>query len=666
MPESSGVGNLASLKEGEILLPAYLLRQEGGIFVDLARFPVGGGFVQFIDRVFGNGMRFLNLDYRLMVALLYDYDAVLDEAGIDARLKLASGIVPFPAERKALYKGVKTDAAFQRAEYFFETVTIDVVTEEPVYGEPGPDGEAPLLGMKQKTETQPTRLDLDEFIADMWLKGVRFGIDVETVARVIARGETGRLQVAAQLDAQPGSDAEIEEATSVLHRDNSPKIMLNGKADLRKFQNRFPQIERGLPLLRKKPRVLGKHGYKVNGAVIEPEIPKDLDITPLAGPGTHIERIDGVEHIVSDREGFLSLDTASNLVSITEKIENKGGVSIKTTGDISLAGAFIEHGEVQEGRSVEGKDMTFHDSVYGNLLSHGGVIRLESNLSNASAISKGGDVTLNGRAFNSVIEAWEGTVSAKYVESCIVMAETVEIERAVNCEIIADKIWIEQSEGCAVAGKDIHIRHSTECRGKQTVVSVLLPDIAKLDAMLRQLYQALADCQKVIEEKERENAKIRTNPEVAKYLTLQVNIRQGVVKLTEAHLDNWKRMQERFAKVERALAALDADKQVQLEKIKALRDENAHLLEMRGKRSSGICCKLDEVSGDTLVRGIFAQDGLAEFQKISHVEIRNRLRDAAFQKERIFSGSGGELDWHYELPEIEGAPDIDTFKLSPG
>jgi len=654
MAEQSKIGNLVDLKEGEILLPAYILKRADGILVDLSRFPVGGGFIQFIDRMFGDGARFLDLDYRLLMDLLFDYDSILDKHGIAAKLRLAQDIVPFLANRKALYRGVKVDSKHEKAEYFFEPVTLEVVTKVPVYSEANADGEKSILSYTDEVEMLPTKLDIDEFIADMWLKGVRFGINVETIANVISNDEMGRMKVAVQLDPVDGIDAEVEEACSVLHRDNSPKILRNGKADLSKFQNRFPQIESNVRLLKKKPRVLGKLGHKVNGTEIEPAIPKDLDIFPLAGTGTRIEMLDGDEYILSDRDGFLSIDMHSNTISITEKIENKGGISAKTTGDLSLSGSeFVEHGEVQEGRSVEGKSMTFLSDVYGNIISTGGQILFEQNLSNGSAKSIGGSVTSNGRAFNSVIEAWEGKVSLKYAESCVILGESVEIEHAVNCEIIADKIYIEAVEGCGIVGKDAHIKTSNSCRGKQTIICMLLPDLSKLNAQIQQVMAAIVACKKIIAAKEQTLAQIKSDAEVAKYLTLAANIKQGVVKLTEAHRENWQKMMARFAKVDNALNTLAVEKQRQLDKIKSLQEDNAHFFEERGKIGSGVQCVIEEVTGDTMVRSVSARNGVAEFRKSKISEVKAYVRAQGQLKERIFSGSRGNLDWNYELPEVE-------------
>ena len=634
-------------------MPEYLLRQQGGIFVNLSLFPAGGGFAEFLERLFAAGARFHDLDYSLFTDLLYNYDAVLDAYGTGAKVKLAADIVDFLPRRKALYKAVKMDAESKHAEYLFEPVQIEVEVEMPVYGEPGADGVTPIIGSARKWELKPTKLDLDEFIADMWMKGVRFGIDVEAVADAISRGDATRMDVAFQRDATEGSDAEIEEASDALRRDNSPKRLPNGQADLRRFQNRFPQIAMGARLLKKKKRVLGKPGFKVSGAKIEPPLPADFDLLTLAGEGTRVENQGTNEFIVATRDGFLSLDVATNHIAVTEKIENKGGVSAKTTGDLSLAGDdFIEHGEVQEGRVVEGKNMTFHSDVYGEIVSHGGFILLERNLSNGRAISRGGGVTSNGRMLNSVIEAWDGIVTAKYAEGCLIMGTSVAVERAVNCEIVATDIQIGSAEGCGIAGKRIRISSSSERRDKQTIVSMLVPGLTQIDAQINQVRRAIAECRQVIIAKEQELAQIRANEEVAQYLALEASIGQGSVKLTTAQHENWQKMTAKFATTRRAMDRLGKEKQEQSERIVAFEQEQKHLLAERERSGADIHCDIAEVSGDTRVRTMVSYNGVAGLQQVAASDLRIRLREQGFPLEQVFMASEGTLAWVYELPEI--------------
>ncbi|MDO8991115.1 MAG: FapA family protein [Sideroxyarcus sp.] len=637
----------------EVVLPGYLLRQQDGIFVDMSQFPVGSGFLGFVDRLFSEGWRFQGLDYSLLTDLLYDRDAALDAHGSAAKVRLALDIVDFPPLRKALYKAVKVDAESKLAEYLFEPVFLEAVSEQPVYGEPGADGVALVVGAERKTELVPTSLDPDEFIAEMWLKGVRYGIDVAAVAGVISRHETARIEIARYLDATEGSDAEIEEASDALRRDNSPKRLANGKADLRRFQNRFPQISGGSRLLKKKKRVLGKPGFKVSGAIIEPPIPADFDLLTLAGEGTRVENQGVNEFIVATREGFLSLDVATNHISVTEKIENKGGVSARTTGDLSLAGdEFIEHGEVQEGRVVEGKNMTFRSAVYGEIVSHGGLILLEGNLSGGSARSRGGTITSNARAFNSVIESWEGGVTVKYAESSLIMGETVNVERAVNCEIIATRVEIGSAEGCGVAGKVIRIASSSACRDKETIVSMLVPSLLTMDAQIRQVQKSIADGEQAVADKEQQLARIKEDGEVGKYLALAASIETGSVKLNPVQQANWHKMSDRFAATNAAMKKLDVEMRELSQRIVSFGQELAYLMQARERSGEGIDCAIAAVAGDTRVRTMVAYNGTSEFAKLNTAELRARLREQGFPPEQVFTGDEGSFDWHYELPPI--------------
>jgi len=124
--------------------------------------------------------------------------------------------------------------------------------QEPVYAEPtrtqrlsGTESEAAIIGYTAKIKSEPTKLDFDEFVAAMWLQGIKFGIDSNAVRQAISGDKLLRMPVAAYLEPTPGRDAEIKEMCAELHRDNSPKMLLNGKADLGAFKNRFPRFQRG-------------------------------------------------------------------------------------------------------------------------------------------------------------------------------------------------------------------------------------------------------------------------------------------------------------------------------------------------------------------------------------------------------------------------------------
>jgi hypothetical protein len=90
----------------------------------------------------------------------------------------------------------------------------------------------------------------------MWGKGIRFGIDIAAV-RARSRPASERVMVASRLEPVPGIDAHIIEVSDDIHRSDAPRQLANGKLDLMCFQNRFPQIQKGVRLLQKLPRVVG-------------------------------------------------------------------------------------------------------------------------------------------------------------------------------------------------------------------------------------------------------------------------------------------------------------------------------------------------------------------------------------------------------------------------
>lgn len=637
-------------------LPACLIREAGGIFVDMSVFPVGGGFEKAIDKLFGDGARFAGLDYRLLTELLYEFDDVIAQYGMSAKLRLAGDVVAFSPGRKALYKAVKKDADNSSAEYLFEPVSIKVVVEEPVYGEPDAEGVAPVVGMTRSEVLKPTRLEVDEFVADMWSKGIRYGVDVKVVAEAIKSGGAARMIIANQREETEGQDAEIEEASSVLHRDNSPKALVNGKVDLRRFQNRFPQIAKGDRLLKKKASVPGRMGHKVDGEPILPESPIDeVDLFAMAGPGTHVAVQDGCEYIIASHDGFLSLDIKSNHISVTDTIENKGGISLRTTGDLVLTGNdFIEHGEVQEGRVVEGKNMTFRSDVYGDVVSNGGFILLEGNLSGGSAKVIGGDVTSNGRAFNSVIDARSGQITLQYAESCLVMGKSVVIERAVNCDIVAQSVQIGSAEGCGIAGRNIQISSSSACRAKETLVSMAQPDLSALDEKINQINKAIDDCNKAVEVKDQQMAQLKSDAEFAKFLAMAASIRQGKIQLNAAQQEGWQKMTAKFAKPMSLGGRFNTEKQELASRVQAFGHEKSHLLDERAKTCTGIRCEIEQIEGDTMVQSMIVD--IEAFQARNVKEIRLRLREHGVEGRRIFTDDTGSFSWKYEaVAPVENA-----------
>lgn len=643
-------GDSSDTPQEEVMLPGFVFSRPEGIIIDLrALMLVEGGFELFVDRLFAGGMRFSGLDYAAFLKLLYDADWLAAMQGKCTEAKIAAKITRFLPQRQALYRAVKLLEGGNRAEYVFEPVSLEEAYEEPVYGDPGEDGIRPVTGYLSKTRQVPTKLDFDEFVADMWLKGVKFGIDADIVRQAIASGKSGCMTIAWHLEPTAGRDAEILEICPDLRRDNSPKILRDGKADLRVFKNRFPQTAKGKRLLKKVPRVLGKAGYKVTGDVIEPKIPKDVDLYALALVGTGVEQAADGEYIVSMIDGFIVRDEHSNNISVTEKIETTGGVSAKTTGDLELsADEFIEHGEVEGGCTVKGKHMTFLSDVFGNVISRGGNIFIAGNVAGGRIESQGGNVSLGKGVSRAMVCAREGEVTVHYCELSTIIGKIVRIERAVNCEIIADEVIIDVIEGCLIAAEKIKITSADECRGRESLVTVLIPDLSGFDQRIATLQKRIVEAQENSKTKVQEIESLKSDQEFAKYLALHERIKSGAIKLTTEQAGNWRKLVEKNAKAANQIAKLNAEISALDLSVKESEEELASATRERDAMGGDISCVIDKITGQTTGQTMKSTNGADIFAGMPGSDIRAILQKVDSNKARIFSEDSGSVGWKFK------------------
>lgn len=646
---SDAIGNLASLAEGEILLPPFVSRSAGGICIDARNAGSAGVIAQFIDRVYASGAYFVDLDYGTLSALLYPRNASGDIAPPPlpaAPQRIAAAIRRLDPERKALYKNVKiTDGC---VEYIFEPVAIERIVEKPIYGETDAEGNPVQTGTDREVILEPAKLDADEFVAAMWQKEVRYGLDIGAIRAAIAATGAQRVTIARQTESKPGEDATLAEQTSALHRDDSPHILPNGKIDLNQFKNRFPQITAGEALLKKVARRFGLLGFEIDGTPIEPAIAKDFDINDLAGPGTRVERRADGEYVVAATDGFLNIDVASHQISITAKIINRDGISLRTTGDLSLTGAeFEEHGEVQERRVVEGKHMSFHADVFGEISSQGGRVHLLAGLAGGKIRNSGGSVQIDKRAAQAVIEARDGTVAITQAENSVIIAGKITIARAMGCDIVGDDIEIEEALACTVVGRRVRIAKAGARRNIDTLVSLCLPDLSSLDkaiaetrAEIKRLAEEAAMQQKTLDA-------LAATPELRNFLAIEARIRTGTVKLNDAQQTQWRAAAQKLAKPLQDMRGLREAGVRLAAKQSACAAQLADLQKQRAEAGTDIRCEIAEINGDVVVRTVKVPPFGPLFPTLQASETKHKLRDGRDTVTRLFSGDAGEFSWAF-------------------
>jgi uncharacterized protein (DUF342 family) len=601
-------------------LPAAIVKRGDGIYFSTDAAAVG--CLAAVSQVFMSSAYFAGLDYAVFSKMLYNVGPDLPEnLRNKPLLRFADSIEPFHAPRRALYKNVKIING--EAEYYFEPVFFEVPDMPP----------------------QPARLNFDEFVADMWVKGIRFGIDAPAVRDVIGTGRLARIVVARRLNALPGKDASIAEVSQDLHRSNAPLQKADGKLDWQTFQNRFPQVKPNVKLLRKVPRTPGVRGYELSGLVLEPPVPKDIELTTVAGEGTVIENLKDGEYLVSAVEGFLSLDPGTKRLSIGPKIISREGVSARTTGNLQLTGEYEEFGDVQEQRSVEGGNITIHGDVFGNIISRGGDIVLSKNLMGGTATNADGAIRVQGVASGAVLQTKRGEIALARAESCIITGTRVVIGEASNCEIIAEEVVIKVAEGCAIAARKIEIVHAGPRKQNEMLLYALVPDTAKFDKKIAELQPKVQQAAREADARKAEMDAITGQTEVRNYLTLATRVRKREVMLTPEQEPLFHKMAEAVGPLLRQVAKISLKVKAAQVQMEQAQEEVNQVQRQKSAVQRGSRCVVELLTGDVLLRTMSFVPGEAPPYDRPAKEVKAKVRTAVPGMTVLHSGPVGPINW---------------------
>ena len=602
-----------------------IVRRADGVYADPG--VLSTTFTAAIDGIFSSDSYLVDLDYGVLQRMLYGIGPELRRGAGDVMVRLAAAIAPFDPQRRPLYKAVKLGSGL--AEYYFEPV----VMTDPA----DPDG----FGV-------PATLSVDEFVADMWSKGVRFGIDIDAVRRAIDSGKAERTTVARRLEPVPGMDAQIVEVSSDLHRSDAPRQLANGKLDLMAFQNRFPQIQQGVRLLKKVPRTDGEKGFELNGQAIVPAPGREVELSPLAGPGTEVALTPDGEFLVSNQAGFLNVDGKTHQLSVDDKIVSRDGVSSRTTGNLQLTGDYEEFGEVQEKRVIEGEGITIHADVFGNIVSRGGTITLNSNLVGGSAHNARGDIRIKGVASGAIVQTSVGEVVMQRAESCVISGTRVTIEHAANCEIMADEVVIGVAEGCAIGARKVTIETGGPRKQAEMQIFALQPDSGRLDEAILSMQEKVALFARQLSARRAELEALTGQPDVRKYVMLASKIRKKELTLTADQLPQFQKLATAVGPALKAIAKVSLDVKAAETEQQAAIDLVGHLQQERKECAGASTVLVHMVSGDTTLRSITYQLDGSTLYDLPSKDIKARLRTNTEGSEILLTAEEGKIEWRSE------------------
>ncbi|WP_166642291.1 flagellar assembly protein A [Paludibacterium purpuratum] len=603
-------------------------------------------FCDFIERVVTAGYYLNEIDYPAFLELISRYapEILATRASVSLQkigvVRFAGSIQLFPPERSALYRN--PFLADESAEYLFEPVMMEKTISVPIY-EKLEDGTENAIGLEEKVVQVKTTLNFDEFVAAMWLKGIRFGIDEAAVRSAIADGRFARIAVAHALPATPGTNADLQEIGSKLHRDDAPLKLPNGAIDLRHFGNRFPQVKAGERLMQKIPCTPGQPGISLMARPTLPPPPEDFDLAPLAGDGTAIVKTTKDEFLVANIDGFLNVDAASNRISVTEKIINYSGVSLRTTGDIALKGEhFEEHGEVQEKRVVKGKNITVMADVFGEVESQGGTIQLKQNLVGGAASNIDGDIHIAGLTSNATVIAKKGRIVLSRAENAVIVGQAVEIDIAANCCILAESISINSALSCMIGATQIRIGHVGSRRNTPTMLSIVLPDLASASARIAEMRLRSTEITSDIAALRTQYDALIADADVRNYLIVAGKIQRKELTLNDAQKDNLVKVKQRITPTLASATNINQQIQVLIAEQNQLVHRASVLRQQSTQAMNTVSCQIDQSAGEVHLRKLRASVGI--LFELSTRDLRQLLGDPGLPDDRL-SVSGEPFIW---------------------
>ena len=599
-----------------------IARRDDGVYADPS--VLGTTLVAAVDNVYRAGNYFVGIDYPVLLKALFDHGPELPRGpdGV-AVVRFAADIRAFDPARRTLYRAPKIGRGY--AEYVFEPVWL-----------PDP--------LDPEAEGIPTRLDVDEFIADMWMKGIRCGLDLPVIRAALASNKADRVTIARSIEPVPGADAGIVEVSDDIHRNDAPRQLANGRLDLNSFQNRFPQIQPGVRLLQKLPATAGAKGIEMSGTPLPATPGRDADFASYAGAGTRVERTQEGEFLVSAQAGFLMVDPKTSQIAVGDKVVSRDGVSAKTTGNLSLTGDYEEFGEVQEKRAIEADSITVHGDVFGALVSRGGTIVVRANLVGGSARNARGDIRVRGVASGALLQADDGGIVMERAENCVIAGTRVEVKHAVNCEIVGDEVVVGIAEGCALAGRRVTVECTVPRKQSEMLVAVLREEGQQIGEVIAAVTQRVAQFATLAAQLKAVQDAMTGKPDVRRYLMLATRVRKGEISLTPEQARQFQKMAQDVGPALKAIGDVSA-------KIKAAEAEQqagthmlANLEAQRGDAASVSSVAIASVQGETQVRILAYSPAGGQPWRWTPREIRARLRGPQ-AGELLFMGGAGSVAW---------------------
>ncbi len=388
------------------------------------------------------------------------------------------------------------------------------------------------------------RMTAEEFLRDLEIKGIKFGVLVEEIRQFMAFPQyCTDLKVAVGAPVRHGTDARIEYYFET-ELNTKPTLNEDGSVDFFNL-NTVSHCKKGELLARRFPEDPGDLGKNIYGERMNPrEVKRDA-----LRYGKNVILSEDRQTLTADANGHVTLSDGVVSVSNVLELEN---VDI-STGNIDYDGSIKVNGNVFTNFSVKAKgNIEVSGVVEGAYLDAGGDI----------IIARG----VNGMARGNLKAA--GNVVAKFIENAKVSAGGyVSTESILHSEVMSgSEIQVTGRRGFITGGRVcatnlVQVKTLGSPMGTDTIVEVGADP--ELKRQIKQVQQQAAECKRIVDSlqpvllsmAQKLNQGVKFNPEQLK------NIREMV----EADKKKKQELEDCTKKLQELQVILDASNNARVE-----------------------------------------------------------------------------------------------------
>ncbi|MDD2565660.1 MAG: hypothetical protein PHZ26_02125 [Candidatus Gracilibacteria bacterium] len=416
-------------------------KEKGLISMNLSLIPDREKLLAILD-VFFSKYYIENINYENFSKLIYNFDELKLKG---ESLQIGLKITEFKDARREKYKIF----ILNKSEYKGELIRVEC-TFSRIYFEIG-NGKEAIFDFK-----------LDEFIAYMFTKSIRYGLDIKEISKgLISQSHKGI--IAKNLDPSIGNPSSLEVLVN-LERDEKPiEVGENENVNFKKFKCIFPTINHkeneGLLAIKNQP-TLGKNGMQIDGRIISGLLGEDkITLQVLCGNGTSFTEDETKAYIRATESGFINVEKDSDAVgaqrlrkiSVDKNKSEKINIGPKTgTLDVTCCDKFSLSGNVDKNYELIANNVRIENgNVEGTVTSVKGNINIFGNVINGNIIALDGNAFMTGRVItSSYVESLKGDIEIDYAEYSTIIGKNVKVKKAIGCIIICDNLDAEEINAC--------------------------------------------------------------------------------------------------------------------------------------------------------------------------------------------------------------------------